>query len=229
MAEIIVVYPSMSTIPLGLQDVEDAINEISEAEINTHVTLQMLEMGNYEQQVNLMISSGEQLDLMITMPSGSTSFTTMTSQNQLIDITDLLSEYATRTVETVGDYMKGTQINGRTMALTTYKSFAAGIYINMRTDVLEDLGLMEAAQSMTCFADYEAILEAVKNSDKWSYLAGVTADDGNGNVLSEYKPQLGSGVVDMSVLDDFREKLDSVNVDRIVEHYQNSLDEWLAQ
>lgn len=158
MAEIIVVYPSMSTIPSGLQDVEDAINEISEAEINTHVTLQMLEMGNYEQQVNLMISSGEQLDLMITMPSGSTSFTTMTSQNQLIDITDLLSEYASRTVETVGDYMKGTQINGRTMALTTYKSFAAGIYINMRIDVLEDLGLMEAAQSMTYFADYEAIL-----------------------------------------------------------------------
>lgn len=182
-AEITVLYPSMSTIPSGLGAVEAAINEITEAEINTHVTLEMLEMGSYEQQVNLMISSGETIDLMITMPTGAASFTTMTSQNQLMDLTDLLDEYAPRAVAAVGDFMAGTQVNGKTMALTTYKSFVSGIYINMRTDVLEDLGLVEAAQNMKSFSDYEAILEAVKNSGKWNYLAGVTADDANGNVL----------------------------------------------
>ena len=46
-AEITVIYPSMNTIQAGLGAVEDAINEITEAEINTHVTLTMIEVGNY--------------------------------------------------------------------------------------------------------------------------------------------------------------------------------------
>lgn len=164
MAEITVLYPSMSTTPAAWGQWRMLSIEITEAEINTHVTLEMLEMGSYEQQVNLMISSCETIDLMITMPTGAASFTTMTSQNQLMDLTDLLDEYAPRAVAAVGDFMAGTQVNGKTMALTTYKSFVSGIYINMRTDVLEDLGLVEAAQNMKSFSDYEAILEAVKNS-----------------------------------------------------------------
>ena len=80
MEDIIVVYPSMGPIPSGLQAVEDEINKITEEEINTHVTLNMIEVGNYDQQMNLMISSGETVDLMITMPGGTTAFSAMASQ-----------------------------------------------------------------------------------------------------------------------------------------------------
>ncbi len=79
MADIIIVYPTMSTIQPGLSAVEDAINEITESEINTHVSLRMIEVGNYDQQMNLMMSSGEQVDLAITMPAGPSSFATVTS------------------------------------------------------------------------------------------------------------------------------------------------------
>ena len=53
----------------------------------------------------------------------------------------------------------------------------------MRTDVLEDLGLLENAENMTTLAEYEEIMEAVKSSEKWSYLAGCASTDGHGAVL----------------------------------------------
>lgn len=184
-ADIVVLYPSMGPIPNGLQAVEDAMNEITEEEINTHVTLKMIEVGNYDQQVNLMTSSNEQLDLMITMPGGPASLSTMASQNQLTDITDLLPEYAPTALAGVGDLIKGNQINGRTLGFPTYKGFVGGQYINMRTDVLEDLGLMDKALNMKSFADFEEILEAVTTSEKWGHLAGVAATDGHGAVLPD--------------------------------------------
>ncbi len=49
MAEITVAYLSMGALPPGLADVEEAINEITEKEINTHVTLEVIESGNYAQ------------------------------------------------------------------------------------------------------------------------------------------------------------------------------------
>lgn len=173
MAEITFVYPWMSSIPSGLSAVEEAINAITEKEINTHVHLEMLEMGNYDQQVNLMITSGEQIDLMVTMAGGSTSFTTMTTQNQLTDMTQLLSEYAPKATQALDEFIKATTVNGKIMAFPAYRNYATGPYIEMRTDVLEDLGLLEKAQNMTSFGEYEEILEAVKNSDKWGDLAGI--------------------------------------------------------
>ena len=184
MAEIIVTYPSMNTIQARLPEVEAAINEITESEINTHVTLQMIEVGNYDQQINLMMSSGEQTDLMVTMPGGPASFATMTSQKQLKDITELLEEYAPTAVSEIGNLIAGTQINGRTFAFPAYKSFSAATYLSMRTDVLEDLGLKEKAENMTTLKEFEEIMEAVKSSEKWNYLAGISGADAHGAVLT---------------------------------------------
>lgn len=184
MADIVVMYPAMSSIPPGLQAVEDAINEITEKEINTHVHLLMTESGSHDQQLNLMMSANEQLVLVVTIPMGASSFSTMVSQNQLKDITLLMEEYAPCALNTVGELIKGTQIDGRTYGLTCYNSFASGIYINMRTDVLEDLGLLKKAESMTSFTEFEEILEAVKNSEKWNYLAGIVASDSRGSILT---------------------------------------------
>ena len=107
--EITVVWPTMGSIPSGLQAVEDAINEISEAEIDVHVHLKPFEVGGYEQQINLMISSGEPMDLMVTFPA--------------------------------------------------YRSYVSGIFIMMRTDVLDDLGLREKAEQLTFGSSYVGVAD----------------------------------------------------------------------
>ena len=182
-ADITVMFCSMGPVPSGLKAVEDAINVITEEEIDTHVTLNVVEVGNYDQQANLLLSSGEQVDLMITMPGGPASLSTMSSQKQLTDITEIVDQHAPSIKSGIGDYLKGTTIDGKLYGVTAYKNFISAIYVVMRTDVLEDLGLLEKAQNMTSFKEYEEILEAVKGSEKWSYLSGIGPSDGHGNIL----------------------------------------------
>ena len=182
-AEINMVYFSMSSIPSGLAEVEAAINEITEAEINTHVNIKMLEMGSYEQQINLMISGNEKMDLMVTFPYGSPTFSNMASQKQLMDISGLLEEYGQGVLSTVGDFLAATTVGDAIYGVTTYRTLNSNVYLVMRTDVLEDLGLLEDAQNMSSFSEYEAILEAVKNSETWNYLAGIVPSDSSGVIL----------------------------------------------
>ena len=183
MAEINMVYFSMASIPTGLSDVEAEINAITENEINTHVNIEMIELGSYEQQINLKISSGEKLDLMVTIPYGAPTFSNMASQKQLMDISELLTEYGKGVVETVGDFIDATTVGDAIYGVTTYRTLNSNVYIVMRTDVLEDLGLTDKTLNMASFAEYEEILKAVKDSDKWSYLAGIVPSDSSGLIL----------------------------------------------
>lgn len=198
MREITVTYLSMGPIPTGLKDVENAINEITEAEKNIHVTLEMIEPGNYPQQINLKMSSSEAFDLMVTMPAGTASFNNMASQNQFMDISDLLEEYGQGILDTIGDMIKGTTIGDAIYGVTTWRSLVTSDYICMRTDVLEDLGLLEKAQNIASLAEYEEILKAVKDSEKWNYLAGIVASDLVGTCL----PLGGTYVGENSFVDD---------------------------
>ncbi|WP_346697599.1 ABC transporter substrate-binding protein [Catenibacillus scindens] len=182
-AEITMVYMPMGAIPSGLQEVEDAINEITENEINVHVDIQMIESGNYDQQISLMMSSSEKVDLMLTLPIGSSSYNNMANQKQFMDISGLLEEYGQDVLSTVGSLIESTTVDGSIYAVPTYRTLVTSAYIVMRTDVLEDLGLLEKAQNMTSFTEYEEILAAVKSSEKWSYLAGIVNSDVDGLCL----------------------------------------------
>ena len=183
MAEIRVLYPSLGPIPSGLQEVEDAINEITEKKINTHVKLEMVEVGNSAQQVGLIMSASEPIDLMLSLPSGPASFTALKAQNQLSDITELLDEYGTDIKDILGEKLKGTSVDKKVYAVTGNRTYVISTYIMMRTDVLEDLGLLEKARNMTTLAEYDEILSEVKKSEKWGHLAGIVSSDGQGTVL----------------------------------------------
>lgn len=183
MAEINMVYMPMGSVPTGIDAVEDAINEITEAEINTHVNIEMIETGSYEQQIGLKMSSGEKMDLMLTLPFGSTSYNNMASQKQFKDISGLLDKYGKGILEMMGNLIDATTVDGKIYAVPTYRTLVTSEYIVMRTDVLEDLGLLEKAQNMTSFTEYEEILAAVKASDEWGYLAGIANSDSDGLCL----------------------------------------------
>ena len=149
MAEITVMYLSNTAIPSGLKNVEAAINEITEKEINTHVNLTMVESGNYSQQVGLIMASAEPIDLILTTPIASSTYDTMRTQNQLMDISGLLEDYGQPILENLGDLVKATTVGDAVYAVTGYRNLATSNYILMRSDILEDLGLTEKAENMT--------------------------------------------------------------------------------
>ena len=141
-AEINIMFWTMNTIPKDIDLVEAAINDITREKINTEVALTIVDMGSYAQQVNLSITSGEKLDLMITLPGESAHFNAMTSQNQLMPLNNLLNEYAPNLLETVPEtWLNGTKIDGELYSVTSYGDKATPLCFVCRTDILEKTGI----------------------------------------------------------------------------------------
>lgn len=178
----------------GLEEVEVAVNEISEKEIGVHVNMTYLDMGAYAQQVGLMFSSGEPIDLMITTPIPSAGFSSMVSQNQLQPLNDLLPEYAPELYDLMEEYLSGTTVDGNIYSVTVYRTLNSNGYVLMRKDILEDLGLLETAKDMTSWTDYESILQALldSNFDGGKVTAGVCNTDQAGTVMTTIYEMIGN-------------------------------------
>ena len=47
------------------------------------------------------------------------------------------------------------------------------------------------------------------------------------NVLAEFSKQINTGLADESVLDDYRAKLETSGIQKIIDEYQRQLDAWI--
>lgn len=63
MSELLIVFPGSNSAPADREAIESAINDIIADTIDATVKLQPLEWGVYDDQINLMLSSGEKMDL----------------------------------------------------------------------------------------------------------------------------------------------------------------------
>ncbi|MCI2049606.1 MAG: ABC transporter substrate-binding protein [Lachnospiraceae bacterium] len=167
----------------GVQAVEDAINKITESKIGVHVHLNWIAMGGYSEQISLKMSGNEQMDVMMVTPIQASAFSSLTSQNQLKPLDDLLTQYGTGITSTVGDYIKGCQLNGVTYAIPTYRTLNSDGYIVMRKDILDQLGLTEKAQNLDNWTDFEDIMKQAVKAD--STLNGIVNADSDATVITE--------------------------------------------
>ncbi len=83
MTEILVTFPGISSAPASLAEVEAAINEEVSKTMDAVIRLNVLEWGTYTDQTNLMLSSGEKMDLFFSY-SGTKDYV---NKGQLIPIT----------------------------------------------------------------------------------------------------------------------------------------------
>lgn len=181
MAEITLMVMSLGAMGDGKDAVEDGINAITEKEINTHVTLQYVEVGSYSQQLNLAITGNEKVDLCLTTPIPQSSFSALIAQNQLMPLNDLLTQYAPGALAEVGDFIKGTTVNGKIYAIPNYRDLSGSYYAIARKDIIESLGLMDAFNNAASWTDYEKILQAIKDKGE---MAAVGNSDVDGNIMN---------------------------------------------
>ena len=159
-AEIEMMLWTLNTVPRDLQMVEDAINAITREKINAEVHINILEMGNYVPQLNLILSSNEKMDLMVTLPGESAHFNSMSSQNQLTDLSQLLPEYAPELLELVPkSWLEGTTVDGRILSVTSYGDKATPLGFACRTDILEKTGIQP--ENLKTADDFEALFDKV--------------------------------------------------------------------
>ncbi len=160
-SEIEVMFWTLDTIPKDINEVEDAINAITVEKIQTEVHLNILESGNYVQQLNLMLAGDETIDLLVTQPGGASHFNSMVSQNQLTDLTRLLVEYAPELLKTVPEsWLKGTSVDGKIYAVPSLGDKATPLGFACRKDIFEKTGF--SASQIKTAKDLDALFEKVK-------------------------------------------------------------------
>lgn len=172
----------------SIKSIEDAMNAITEKTIGVHANIQLSSFGDYNTQFGLSISSGESLDV-ASLLFQATGFSTLVANQQLYDITDLLDEYAPELMELMGEYIVANSVNGRILGVPPYRNYASANYFYMRTDILEDLGILEEAQAVDSFSSMEEIWRKVKEGTDISPVGASIMESGiiyTGDKFADY-------------------------------------------
>jgi putative aldouronate transport system substrate-binding protein len=65
----------------------------------------------------------------------------------------------------MGDYIYGMSVNGRILGIPCYRNYGSAMYVIMRDDILESVGMLDKAKALDSWSGVEEIWDAVKASD----------------------------------------------------------------
>ena len=123
-----------SQIPTNMQKVMNEVSKITEKKIGAKITAVPISDSQYAQQINLMISGGEQLDVMTERGQYLSSDV---AKNQLKPLDGYLKQNGADAVKALGNYIKVGQINGKQYAVPCIRSMASSYGICMRKDIVD--------------------------------------------------------------------------------------------
>jgi putative aldouronate transport system substrate-binding protein len=153
-----------------------------QAEINKHirdkgleVELLPLSFASYTDQINLMISGGEKLDL---IPVFTMTFNNDVAQGKLMPITQYLKTTGAPMAAVVGDeYLKAGTVSGEVYGVPSLRDMAASYGVCFRKDILEKYGFKVG--DIKTVADVSRVYETVSKGE-----SGMFMTFGQGNTLS---------------------------------------------
>jgi len=140
--KITVAFCTWSGAPPDLKKIQDALNEISVPAIGVEAELLVLDFASYAQQMNLMMSGNEQLDVIITL--GGNLYLTGVQNGSYMDLEEdgLLQKYGQGIIDAVGmDFINACRVGGTLYGLPNNRDMAVGKgCFAFRTDILEAVG-----------------------------------------------------------------------------------------
>lgn len=148
--EINIVFPGVEQ--KDIQLVQDKINTITKEKINATVKITTIGFGNWNQQTNLMLASGEKLDLLWT--SNFFNYSAIVSKGSLLPLDALLKKYG-KNIKSVlaADILNACKIKGKLYGIPSIRDFAANYGFLMRTDILKKYKInvknIKTAEDMT--------------------------------------------------------------------------------
>ena len=164
--------PFQAVAPRETQDVIDAINEITRAEIGVEIEPQFINLSDYNAQTNLMISGGEQVDVYLS----NASLITDAVQGKILPLTEeFIMEHAPGAFEAIGkDYMQAAFINGAYYGFPTLRDFARRPKILYNGDLADEYGI--DVSNVHTPEDFTAGLAQVKEKIPGIYPIGPVED-----------------------------------------------------
>lgn len=184
--EIVDIVMPMATLgepPADLETVEAAINEITEEEIGAHVIIEPIPFGDLSSQQNLMISSGDQLDLVLALWEGGIG--NYVEKGAVIELTDLVEAHGQDILSSTGAAIAGGYYNGSLYAVPNAEAQGHSYGFYAREDVVTELGFSFDPDTVYTIEDLEALFAAYKEAygDGYYCVAGTTSS-------SEFFPNL---------------------------------------
>ena len=140
-AEIVFAYMTQNNMPESsdLERIQNLINDYTEEKINTKVKLVLFSNSDYVNQVNLMLASGEQLDL---FQAYNTSHLKYIQDGTALDITDYLDDELKETTEIIyDDFLAPTTVEGKTYGIVNMGSNYVPGGFTYRSDITDELGI----------------------------------------------------------------------------------------
>lgn len=189
-ADIVYMYPWYGTIPSGIDDVEAAINEITEETIGVHVTLKPVVYSAFSQEMSLVLAGNEKVDL-VTVPD---DYMAMLAEDQLLDMTGWMEDYGQGILDAVGEFISGTMRDGKIYGVTVMGGKAISAHFLMRTDWLEETGIdVEQIAPVNSISDMgdtldviEAIFEKVRENHPEAEICVTNVGQSNLDSLISY-------------------------------------------
>lgn len=140
------------------QKISEAASKITEEKFNTKIEVTRVGFGSYDQQVNLMLASGEKLDLMYQYCGNVTS---AISSGQILPLDDYLNEYGKDLMEEIGESdWKCVTFNGSIYGVPSNKEKATGWGFAMNKEMADATGIDYS--NITTEAELEPLLTKVK-------------------------------------------------------------------
>lgn len=159
--ELTLALPIFGAIPRDMKKVEDEINKITKAEINTTVKILPISIGAWGQQINLMTTSGEKLDLYFVFGQG---YALTASDGSVKELNELLEKYGQGIIEAVGPRnLEAAAIDGKTFGIPVNSSFSEQPGISMRKDLVDKYDIDVA--SIKSIYDLDSVFQTIKDNE----------------------------------------------------------------
>jgi len=165
------------------QPVAEYANTITKETINVVGEYAWVGPGDWQSKVNVAISGGERFDVMNLSPV--TRISTLYPQGLVTPLDDYIADYGAEVYELTKEYIGTYTFAGNIYGFPTVRNYCKNGYILMRQDVLEELGMVEKAEKMESWADYEEILAAVKANYDGTYFGnGLSTPTSADNLIA---------------------------------------------
>ena len=161
--EVVIQFPTLGDTPQDLQMVQDELNKITEDEIGVHVTFYPCNAFELNNTTNLMVSSGEKLDLAMCMFEGGAQ--SYVNKGMLIELDELVEEYGKDILEAEGVAMSGGYYDGILYTIPTEEKMGRVKAFECRKDLLEKYNIEYDADKIYTMEDLTEIFKVIKEGE----------------------------------------------------------------
>lgn len=160
--EIAIALPIIGATPPDLALVQEEMSKITKAKINATVKILPISIGAWTQQMNLMSSSGEKLDLLFQFGQG---YSASMATGKIIPLDGLLDQYGAGIKEAIApEYLASTKLEGETYAVPVYKDYTTGTNSILMDKALVDKHKIDVA-SIKGLDDLDQVFKTIKENE----------------------------------------------------------------